>query len=126
MRLRFGAIGFRCRARSAAGVTWASRTTSAPWAGRYAHTSVVDAAGAIYVIGGLLGGATRYKDVWVSTNGGAQPDSIGVVGGYTKGVLRGTQGVLQGVLGGTHGYLGVFRGINGYQGVLKGVLRGIT
>jgi hypothetical protein len=33
---------------------------------------VVDAAGAIYVIGGYGGGSTTlYDDVWVSTDGGA-------------------------------------------------------
>ena len=53
----------------AAGVTWTSRTTSAPWAARNGHTSVIDAAGAIYVIGGT--GDTYYHDVWVSTDGGA-------------------------------------------------------
>jgi hypothetical protein len=53
---------------SAAGVTWTSRTTRAPWAGRQGHTSVVDAAGAIYVIGGA-GNGIYYKDAW--TNGGA-------------------------------------------------------
>ena len=52
-----------------AGVTWTSRTTSAPWAARNGHTSVVDAAGAIYVIGGYS--ATYYRDVWASTDGGA-------------------------------------------------------
>jgi hypothetical protein len=57
----------------AAGVTWASRTTSAPWAARRGHTTVIDAAGAIYVIGGH-GSSTDYQDVWVSTDGGAQPD----------------------------------------------------
>ncbi len=35
------------------------------------HTSVVDAAGAIYVIGGRSGDDTYYNDVWVSTDGGA-------------------------------------------------------
>jgi hypothetical protein len=55
----------------AAGVTWTNRTTSAPWAARGGHTTVIDAAGAIYVIGGLGDtGTTRYKDVWVSTDGG--------------------------------------------------------
>ncbi len=68
--LRFGAIGFRCRARSAAGVTWTCRTASAPWAARWFHTSVVDAvSGTIYVIGGQ--GDTFYSDVWASTDGGA-------------------------------------------------------
>ncbi len=56
-------------ARVAAGVSWASRTTSAPWAARCCHTTVIDAAGAIYVIGGL--GSTYYDDVWATTDGGA-------------------------------------------------------
>ena len=33
---------------------------------------MVDAAGAIYVIGGFGGGSTRYNDVWASTDGGAR------------------------------------------------------
>jgi hypothetical protein len=55
---------------SAAGVTWTSRTASAPWGARADHTSVIDAAGAIYVIGGL-GDGGGFQDVWVSTDGGA-------------------------------------------------------
>jgi hypothetical protein len=58
----------------ASGVTWTSRTTNAPWAGRKGHTSVIDAAGAIYVIGGFSGTGANivyYKDVYVSTDGGA-------------------------------------------------------
>ena len=63
-----GAIGRFARA--AAGVTWTSRTTSAPWAARYWQTTVIDAAGAIYVIGGWSG--TNYlNDVYVSADGGA-------------------------------------------------------
>ncbi len=54
----------------AAGVTWTSRTTSAPWGARYWHTSVIDAAGAIYVVGGH--GTDYYSDVWASTDGGAR------------------------------------------------------
>ncbi len=63
----------------AAGVTWASRTLKAEWAWRYVHTSVIDAAGAIYVIGGLgvINGTLVYlQDVWVSTDGGARPDYV--------------------------------------------------
>jgi hypothetical protein len=61
---------------------------------------VVDAAGAIYVIGGQGSGSTYYKDVWASTDGGALPDSV-------KGVhYRGYFGGTQGVLGGTQGYSG--------------------
>jgi hypothetical protein len=72
----------------AAGVTWTCRTTGAPWGGRWHHTTVVDAAGALYVIGGYGGGSTTlYDDVWVSTDGGARPGSrrrgwSGVLGGY--------------------------------------------
>ncbi len=54
-------------------MTWKSRSESAPWAAREGHTAVIDAAGAIYVIGGFVGGVfsdTYYKDVWVSTDGG--------------------------------------------------------
>ncbi len=94
-----------------AGVTWTSRPTSAPWAARYYHTSVIDAAGAIYVIGGTPGGDTNFADVWASTDGGARPDSgQGVVGGYSRGYPRGTKGVLRGTNGGTRGYLGGTRG----------------
>jgi hypothetical protein len=87
----------------AAGITWTSRTAKAPWAGRRGHTSVVDAAGAIYVIGGLLGiSGIYYRDVWASTDGGVRPDSRpDYVGGRTTwgastGVLRGTTQVLLG------------------------------
>ncbi len=79
----------------AAGATWRLVIASAQWAGRWHHTSVIDAAGAIYVIGGQGGGlffdgtATYYQDVWASTDGGARPDSVrGVVGGYHRGYLR--------------------------------------
>ncbi len=60
----------RCRA-LAAGVTWTCRTSNAPWGARYWHTSVIDAAGAIYVIGGYGDGIGYLQDVWVSTDGGA-------------------------------------------------------
>ncbi len=53
---------------------WRCRTKTAPWAARFGHTTVIDSAGAIYVIGGY-GDYTYYKDVWVSTDGGARPDS---------------------------------------------------
>ncbi len=47
---------------------------SAPWEARLGHTSVVDAAGAIYVIGGYGCGTGFVNDVYVSTDGGARPD----------------------------------------------------
>ncbi len=88
--------------RRAAGVSWTNRTLKAPWAGRDGHSTVIDAAGAIYVIGGYNVGTTRYQDdyiyfndVLVSTDGGAQPDSVG--GG--PGILRGTKGLLSGTRG---------------------------
>jgi hypothetical protein len=33
---------------------------------------VIDAAGAIYVLGGYGSGGIYYKDVWASTDGGAR------------------------------------------------------
>ncbi len=48
---------------------------TAPWAAREGHTTVVDVSGAIYVIGGSNGGSFYFNDVWVSTDGGARPDS---------------------------------------------------
>ncbi len=89
----------------AAGVTWTSRTLAAPWAGREQHTSVIDAAGAIYVIGGLSDG-TGCQDVWASTDGGARTGlAPGWSGGYS---------------GGTQGYSGVLRGTQGVSGVVQG------
>ncbi len=95
-------------------MTWTSSTANAPWAARSSHTSVVDAiSGAIYVIGGRNGGDTYYKDVWVSTDGGADP----------------TQPVLGGYLGGTRGYHGVLlgcsRGTGSTRGVKQGYPRGV-
>ncbi len=54
----------------AAGVTWSLMTTRAPWAGRYLHTTVINASGAVYVIGGC-DGDTHYTDLWARTDGGA-------------------------------------------------------
>jgi hypothetical protein len=64
-----------------------SRTAKAPWAARIGHTSVIDTAGAIYVIGGCDGN-THLNDVLKSADGGA--DS-----GFTSG---GTWGILGGFL----------------------------
>ncbi len=74
----------------AAGVTWTLVIASAPWAARYSHTSVIDAAGAIYVLGGNNGG-TFLNEVWASTDGGARPDSRR---GYSRG---GSEGALMGI-----------------------------
>jgi hypothetical protein len=60
---------------------------------------VIDAAGAIYVIGGSRAG-TLYQDVWASTDGGVRPDFVGgVVGWYTRWVLGGTMGYYRGTKG---------------------------
>jgi hypothetical protein len=88
-RVAFGAHRRGCRA-WAAGVSWASRTTSAEWAARAYHTSVIDAAGTIYVIGGRYNENTRYNDVWASTDGGTRGRTR-TWGGWVEG---GTQGYL--------------------------------
>jgi hypothetical protein len=56
----------------AAGIHWTSRTLKAGWAARFGHTSVIDAAEAIYVIGGngASTGYSNFNDVFVSTDGG--------------------------------------------------------
>ena len=95
--------------RSAAGVTWTTRTTSAQWAARYGHTSVIDAAGAIYVLGGFNGGTT-FQDVWVSTDGGARAGlrrgggDRGVHLGYYRGTTGTTGATTVGTSVGTKGY----------------------
>ena len=86
-----GACVFALESSVGSGVTWTGLTMTAPWAARFEHTSVIDAAGAIYVIGGESGG-TFFQDVWASTDGGARPDSRrGVVGGYWVGTHGGTK-----------------------------------
>jgi hypothetical protein len=56
---------------------------------------VIDAAGAIYVIGGSRSG-TYYNDVYASTDGGARPDYVGAGG---RGYCVGTQGRTRGIMG---------------------------
>ncbi len=78
------------------------------------HTSVIDTAGAIYVIGGY-DGTIYFNGVWASTDGGARPVSVGGRSG----------GTLGGYYGGTKGYSWVLkRYCSGYSGVLQGVLVG--
>ncbi len=109
------------RARLAAGRTFTTRTLKAGWAARFSHTSVVDAAGAIFVIGGFGGANTDYADVWASTDGGARAGlRRGVLGLETKGALR---GVLQGYYRGTKGTM-LYRGYAGCTQGTPGVLRG--
>ncbi len=75
---------------------------------------MIDAAGAIYVIGGGIYGTTSYQDVWVSTNGGADRSQSRVLEGALGGYHGGTSGVLQGDWRGT---CGVLRCTKLYQGV---------
>jgi hypothetical protein len=76
---------------------WTCRTAKAEWAARYGHTTVIDAAGAIYVIGGRDFTGTDYNDVWVSTDGGAWA-GLGP-GGGRGGTRGGTQGFSMGAWG---------------------------
>ena len=58
---------------------------------------MIDAAGAIYVIGGGGFNGTFFNDVLASTDGGARPDSVqGVVGRFWVG----TQGYYREILEG--------------------------
>ncbi len=61
---------------------------------------MIDAAGAIYVIGGDTD-FTAYHDVWASTDGGARPDSVvgGISRGYYRGYSRGCYWALRGGIG---------------------------
>jgi hypothetical protein len=107
----------------AAGATWTNRTLAAPWAARRGHTSVIDAAGTIYVIGGIASTVPYwYPDVWASTDGGAHRTRAG--GG--RGVLGGYSGVLQGVLQGYYeGTSGVLKSTIGHPTVLDVYYRSI-
>ena len=60
---------------------------------------MIDVSGAIYVIGGY-NGTTYFNDVWVSTDGGALPDSAGGRGywGHSR-CLRGAWVYLEGLWG---------------------------
>ena len=58
------------------GASWTCMTANATWAVRSEHTSVVDAAGHIYVLGGGNDNGTSYvyySDVWRSADQGAAP-----------------------------------------------------
>ncbi len=68
---RCASVPARSASPSAAGVTWDLVTSNAPWAGRSGHTTVIDAAGTMYVISGYGGSAGFLNDVWVSADKGA-------------------------------------------------------
>ncbi len=67
---------------------------------------MIDAAGTIYVIGGIGFNNTVFNDVWASTDGGARPDSV-------TGMVRGTGWVLIGYYRGgySRGSLGIPTGL---------------
>jgi hypothetical protein len=90
-RVRF-ALSHPSFAGVAAGATWRLVIAHAQWAARGGHTTVIDAAGAIYVLGGHYSkypvANTFFNDVWVSTDGGAD---------RTRAVLKGGPKVYRGV-----------------------------
>jgi hypothetical protein len=72
-------------------VTWSLVTSNAPWAARSMHTTVIDAAGTIYLIGGQGcarndGGTGFCNDVWQSADKGASRIQGGTIG---RRVLKG-------------------------------------
>ena len=62
----------RYRRPRAAGTTWGLVTGDAPWAARGGHTTMIDAAGTMYLMGGSNAEKhLNYNDVWQSTGAGA-------------------------------------------------------
>jgi hypothetical protein len=106
--------------RRTAGATWSLAAVITPWAARFGHTTVIDAAGTMYLIGGFHGFNTNLNDVWSSANKGANR-TRGVLPVVPKGALKGTQGVLKGYARGTQGYSrGNLAVRKGHSRVLKG------
>ena len=60
--------------------------SNAPWAGRYMPTTVIDAAGTMYLIGGQ-GDTGSLNDVWSSANKGANRTRGGTQGSTHEGTL---------------------------------------
>ncbi len=60
----------------AAGATWVRVRNTPAWAARARHTSVIDATGAIYVLGGGTG-YQEVNDVWRSTDEGEARHATG-------------------------------------------------
>ena len=60
----------------AAGATWAVMNEAAAWGRRFDHTTVIDATGAIYVLGGR-GNFKYFNDVWRGTAGGEARHATG-------------------------------------------------
>ena len=63
-------------------MTWSPAAVFTPWAARYGHTTVIDAAGTMYLIGGLAagvdGGRVDLNDVWVCADKGANRSQVHV------------------------------------------------
>ena len=70
-----------------AGVTWSMAAVFTPWAARSGHTTVIDAAGTMYLIGGN-GDYGNLNDVWSSADKGAN---------RRRGTPGGTQGGTQAI-----------------------------
>jgi hypothetical protein len=94
----------------AAGATWKLLIASAPWAARAGHTSVIDIAGAMYVIGGGDNSKSN-NDAWVSTDRGADWTGgcsralrVLKVLARTIRLLRGAKEVIKGYSIGTYGW----------------------
>jgi hypothetical protein len=103
---------------------WNRAENQAPWDGRYGHTSVIDAAGAIYVLGGKGGTFTLYQDVWVSTNGGADWTRAGSTRGIRMVARGGTRRALVGPFWILDGTLGAFWVLGRYLGGTQMMLTG--
>jgi hypothetical protein len=62
----------------AAGATWVRVTEHAEWEARSEHTTVIDATGTIYVLGGRkFAGYKDLNDVWRGTAGGEARHATG-------------------------------------------------
>ncbi len=80
-----GTAGVGRHRRRAAGATWSLAAAITPWAARFGHTTVIDAAGTMYLIGGYNG--NYFNDVWSSANKGANRTRGGTQGSTHEGTL---------------------------------------
>jgi hypothetical protein len=90
---------------------------------------VVDAAGAIYVMGGFGGGTALYQDVWASTDGGAdrtKSGMVGVTGWVLQGYYEGTGGVMAGFWRDPHWSTKVFEDYTKWMSMVLEGTRGVV
>jgi hypothetical protein len=59
-----------------AGASWTRITANAEWKARYGHASVIDAAGSIYLLGGVGGNKLYFSATWRSANQGEAPQML--------------------------------------------------